>query len=90
MGFIPARSHSTRDSRADRAAVTFDSNYVTLTMRYIVDPHQRRGAKSFLFGRMLAKIKERNDIQFGSTTSDVTVHGSLEEDLQMPSESKAA
>jgi len=39
---------------------------------------------------MLAKIKERNDIQFGSTTSDVTVHGSLEEDLQMPSESKAA
>ena len=70
--------------------VTFDSNYVTLTMRYIVDPHQRRGAKSFLFSSMLAKIKQRNDIQFGSTTSEVTVHGSLEEKLQRPSESKAA
>lgn len=65
--------------------VSFDSNYVTLTMRYIVDPHQRRGARSFLSSSMLAKIKERNDIQFGSTTSDITVHGSLEEKDQVPS-----
>ena len=70
--------------------VTFDSNYVTLTMRYIVDPHQRRAAKSFLFSRMLAKIKGRNDIWFGSTTSDVTVHGSLQQKTENPPESKAA
>ena len=65
--------------------VSFDSNYVTLTMRYIVDPHQRRGAKSFLFSCMLGKLKERKDIQFGSATSDVTVHGSPEEDKDIPS-----
>ncbi len=59
--------------------MTFDSNYVTLTMRYIVDPHQRRAAKSYLFSQMLKKIKERDDIHFGSTTMDLTLHGQLDE-----------
>jgi small-conductance mechanosensitive channel len=63
--------------------LSFDSNYVTLTMRYIVDPHQRRGAKNFLFSRMLQKIQERHDIQWGSTTSDVTVHAHFEQDRQI-------
>ena len=58
--------------------LTFDSNYVTLTMRYIVDPHQRRAAKSFLFSQILTKIKERDDIHFGSTTMDLSLHGRLE------------
>jgi small-conductance mechanosensitive channel len=58
--------------------MSFDSNYVTLTMRYIVDPHQRRAAKSFLSAQVLKKIKERNDIQFGSTTMEMTLHGHLE------------
>lgn len=67
--------------------VSFDSNYVTLTMRYIVDPKQRRGAKSFLFGRMLRKITERSDIHFGSTTQDLTLHSELKE---APRQDKAA
>lgn len=67
--------------------ISFDSNYVTLTMRYIVDPKQRRGAKSFLFERMLKKIAERNDIHFGSTTQDLTLHGELKE---VPGQDKAA
>jgi len=58
-----------------QAYVSFDSNYVTLTMRYIVDPKQRRAAKSFLFDHMLKKVRERNDIQYGSTTQDLTIHG---------------
>lgn len=57
--------------------LTFDSNYVTLTMRYIVDPHQRRVAKTFLFAQILKKIKEREDIHFGSSTMDLAVHGQL-------------
>jgi small-conductance mechanosensitive channel len=67
--------------------VSFDSNYVTLTMRYIVVPKQRRGAKSFLFERMLKKISDRNDIHYGSTTQELTIHGDLKES---PSERKAA
>src|SRR3954467_10518678 len=57
--------------------VSFDSNYVTLTMRYIVMPKQRRAAKSFLFERMLKKIHDRSDIHYGSTTQDLTIHGLL-------------
>ena len=59
--------------------ISFDSNYVTLTMRYIVDPHQRRAAKSFLFERMLQGVQARDDIHYGSTTADLTVHGRLEQ-----------
>ncbi|MGZ4815265.1 MAG: mechanosensitive ion channel family protein [Terriglobales bacterium] len=70
--------------------VSFDSNYVTLTMRYIVDPHQRRAAKSFLFEQMLKKIGSRQDIQYGSTTADLTIHGRLEQGDQAPPEQKAA
>jgi small-conductance mechanosensitive channel len=68
--------------------VSFDSNYVTLTMRYIVAPKQRRGAKSFLFERVLNKIRERGDIHFGSTTQELTLHGDLTE--APPARDKAA
>ncbi len=59
--------------------VSFDSNYVTLTMRYVVDPKQRRAARSFLFERILKGVGERNDIHFGSTTQDLTLHGEFNE-----------
>jgi small-conductance mechanosensitive channel len=67
--------------------ISFDSNYVTLTMRYIVPPKQRRGAKSFLFEHMLKGITERHDIHFGSTTQDLTLHGELQ---PAPPQNKAA
>lgn len=70
--------------------VTFDSNFVTLTMRYVVDPKNRRAAKSFLFMEMLKKIKERQDIHFGSTTMDLSLHGKLEGMRQLPPDEKAA
>lgn len=59
--------------------VSFDSNFVTLTMRYIVDPKQRRAAKTFLFSQMLSKIAEREDVHFGSSTMDLAVHGVLDQ-----------
>ena len=70
--------------------ISFDSNYVTLSMRYIVDPHQRRGAKSFIFERMLKGIQARQDIHYGSTTADLTIHGRLEQGNEDSPEQKAA
>lgn len=63
---------------------TFDSNYVTVWMRYIVDPKQRRAAKTFLSEHMLRSIRKRNDIQFGSTTQDLTLHGRVESVTKFP------
>jgi small-conductance mechanosensitive channel len=70
--------------------ITFDSNYVTLTMRYIVDPRQRRAAKTFLFTQMLTKIADRQDIHFGSSTMDLTLHGRLQQVNEGPDQQKAA
>jgi small-conductance mechanosensitive channel len=67
--------------------LSFDSNYVTLTMRYIVPPKQRRAAKSFLFEHILKGIGERHDIHYGSTTQDLTLHGDLQ---PAPPHNKAA
>src|SRR3954470_16946930 len=67
--------------------LSFDSNYVTLTMRYIVPPKQRRAAKSFLFEHILKGISERHDIHYGSTTQDLTLHGDLQ---PAPPQNKAA
>lgn len=53
--------------------LNFDSNYVTLTMRYLVDPKQRRSARNFLFTRILNRVQQRQDISFGSETMDVAV-----------------
>lgn len=49
-------------------------NYIELTLRYVVDPKQRRKASSFIFAETFRKLRERNDIQIGSTTMDLTVH----------------
>ena len=51
----------------------FDSNYVTLTLRYLVEPKKRRAARNYLFSHMLEEIQQRNDISFGSTTMEVAV-----------------
>ena len=51
----------------------FDSNYVTLTMRYLVEPKKRRAARNYLFGHILDDIQKREDISFGSDTMEVAV-----------------
>ncbi len=53
--------------------LNFDSNYVTLTMRYLVDPKKRRSARNFLFTRILDRVQQRNDISFGSQTMEVAI-----------------
>src|SRR6185312_12344882 len=49
-------------------------NYIELTLRYVVDPKQRRKASSFIYAETFRKLRERDDIQIGSTTMDLTVH----------------
>ena len=48
-------------------------NWVELTLRYLVAPHKRRAASSYIFGAILKQIMEREDIQIASSTMNLTV-----------------
>ncbi len=62
--------------------LSFDSNYITLTMRYLVEPKKRRAARNFLFSRVLESVSKRNDISFGSNTFSVSVSPSSTEGVK--------
>jgi len=51
------------------------SNYVQLTMRYLVDPRKRRPASSWLYERIFDRVRANDKISIGSDTMDLTVHG---------------
>ncbi|HEV2279319.1 MAG TPA: mechanosensitive ion channel domain-containing protein [Acidobacteriaceae bacterium] len=51
------------------------SNYVELTMRYLVEPRKRRQASSWLYQRIFEKVCGNERISIGSDTMDLTVHG---------------
>ena len=48
-------------------------NWVELTLRYLVAPHKRRAASSYIFEVILKQIMERDDIQIASSTMNLTV-----------------
>lgn len=50
------------------------SNWVGLTLRYLVQPKRRRMAASFIFDRVFEMLQGRNDITIASSTSDVAIH----------------
>lgn len=50
------------------------SNYVELTMRYLVDPRQRRPVNSWLFERIFQRVSADSNIAISSETLDLTVH----------------
>ena len=50
------------------------SNWLQLTMRYIVDPKQRRSASSFIYKEVFKRVAQAKDIQIASETMDLTVH----------------
>jgi hypothetical protein len=50
-------------------------NWVELTLRYVVDPKKRRNATTFIFREAFHRIQERDDIQIGSSTMNVTLVG---------------
>jgi len=49
-------------------------NYIQITLRYVVDPKHRRKASSFIYAETFRRMRERDDIEIGSTTMDLTVH----------------
>lgn len=50
------------------------SNYVELTMRYLVNPRQRRTVSSWLYARIFDRVRQNAEISIGSDTMDLTVH----------------
>lgn len=54
--------------------VQVTSNWVELTMRYIVDPKQRRAASSFIYKEVFQRISSAKDIQIASETMDLSIH----------------
>jgi small-conductance mechanosensitive channel len=49
-------------------------NWLQLTMRYIVDPKQRRSASTFIYKEVFKRISQSKDIRIASETMDLTVH----------------
>jgi small-conductance mechanosensitive channel len=49
-------------------------NWLQLTMRYIVDPMQRRKASSYMYQEIFKRISKARDIHIASETMDLTVH----------------
>lgn len=54
--------------------VKVTSNCLQLSMRYSVDPKQRRCASSLVYEEVFPRVSPANDIQIASETMDLTVH----------------
>jgi small-conductance mechanosensitive channel len=52
--------------------VNVTTNWVGLTMRYVVDPKKRRSASTFLYRTIFDAIRKRDDIEIGSDTQTIT------------------
>lgn len=54
--------------------VKVTSNWLDLTMRYVVEAKQRRAASSFLYQEVFKRVQKNQQIQIASETMDLTVH----------------
>jgi hypothetical protein len=52
--------------------VKITTNWVGLTLRYVVDPRKRRAAATFLNSKVFESIGQRKDITIGTDTMEVT------------------
>jgi small-conductance mechanosensitive channel len=48
------------------------TNWVGLTMRYVVDPKKRRSAVTYLYRNIFEAIQKRDDIEIGTDTMEIT------------------
>jgi small-conductance mechanosensitive channel len=53
--------------------IKITDNWVELTLRYVVDPHKRRQASSYIFEKLFEAVQKRDDIAIASSTMEVTV-----------------
>jgi small-conductance mechanosensitive channel len=66
-------------------------NWVELTLRYLVDPKKRRAASTYIFTESFRQIRERQDIEIGSSSMNLTIQqasGKEGADMQKESMSK--
>jgi small-conductance mechanosensitive channel len=54
--------------------VTVTSNWVQLTMRYVVEPKKRRSASSFIYQEVFRRVQASKDVTIASETMDLSVH----------------
>lgn len=50
----------------------FDQNWITFTLRYIVDFKKRRSTKDIIYGRLLEEISKHDDIMIATSTLEIT------------------
>ena len=50
----------------------FNENWITFTLRYVVDYKMRRGTKDIIFSRILDEIQEHENIQIASSAMEIT------------------
>lgn len=60
--------------------INVTTNWVGLTMRYLVDPKKRRAASTFLYRTIFDAVQKSDDIEIGTDTSQVTYKMADEED----------
>ncbi len=70
--------------------VKITSNWLQLTMRYIVEPKKRRAASSFIYTEVFNRVHQRDDIQIASETMDLTVRRPKEEGGEAEAQQPAA
>ncbi|MEO6976039.1 MAG: mechanosensitive ion channel domain-containing protein [Gallionella sp.] len=73
------RRYRIEDANLDPAVtMSFDSNFIELTLRYVVDYRVRRSTKDRLFANILGGFEEtQGKVQIGSTTLQLTQNPSL-------------
>lgn len=55
-----------------RVTLTFDENFITYTLRYIVDYQLRRATKDQIFTRLLDEINKHDDINIATAAMEIT------------------
>src|SRR6185437_4190550 len=54
--------------------VKVTSNWLELSLRYVVDPKERRSASSFIYTEVFKRVSKADTIQIASETMDLTLH----------------
>ena len=67
-------SYSIENARVSpMVSMVFDENWITFTLRYVVDYKSRRGTKSILFDKILSAVnKSEGKIEVGSAAFEIT------------------
>lgn len=55
-----------------RVTLSFDENWITFTLRYVVNYKERRGTKDKIFKKLLEEISKHPSIMIGTSTLEVT------------------